>query len=154
LSIYGDPKSGEEPNFEKGTRILKRLYFIHNLYLHDDVFQASKEVCISIPTGYEWLKRWNAGGYDAMIPQFDGGAPGKLSSEQLEKLDGYIKTHEPVTTKEIKIYIKSEFGVGYSDMQIWRILQKKNLKHAKPYVKDVRRPENANELLKKNSMNT
>ena len=85
---------------ESEVRVLKRLYFIHHLYLGENIEEASEKVCISVPTGYEWLKRWNEGGYENLIPQFDGGAPGKLTSEQQKLLDQYIKDHDPITSKE------------------------------------------------------
>jgi len=112
---------------ETAARVLKRLYFIHNLYLGDNVEGSAEKICISVPTGYAWLKKWNEGGFEGIIPQFDGGAPSKLTSEQQNCLDQYIKNHDPVTTKEIKNYIKTEFNVKYSDMQVWRILRGKNL---------------------------
>jgi putative transposase len=137
---------------EVEVRILKRLYFIRHLYLGDNIEEAAEKVCISVPTGYEWLKRWNEGGYECLIPQFAGGAPGKLTLEQQNILDQHIKNHDPITSKEVKKFIKTEFGVEYSDMHIWRILRGKNLYYGKPFVKDIRRPDNAEEILKKNSM--
>ena len=137
---------------ESEVRVLKRLYFIHHLYLGENIEEASEKVCISVPTGYEWLKRWNEGGYENLIPQFDGGAPGKLTPEQQKLLDQYLKDHDPITSKEVKKYIKTVLGVEYSDMHIWRILRGKNLYYGKPFVKDIRRPDNAEEILKKNSM--
>ena len=134
---------------ETETRVLKRLYFIRHLYLGNTIEQSAEKVCISVPTGYEWLKRWNEEGYDGLIPQFDGGAPSKLTIEQQECLDQYIKNQGLVTTKEVKMYIKNEFGVEYSDMHVWRILREKDLYHGKPFVKDIQRPGNAEEILKK-----
>jgi len=43
--------------------------------------------------------------------------------------------------------IKDKFGVEYSDMQVWRILTSWNMHHAKPYVLDKRRPDDAGGFL-------
>jgi transposase len=45
--------------------------------------------------------------------------------------------------------IKDKFDVEYSEMQVWRILTKWNMHHAKPYVLDKRRPDDAESILKK-----
>jgi len=53
------------------------------------------------------------------------------------------------TTKEVQELIKEKFGVIYSSWQVRRILKSFGMKYAKPFQKDYRRPENAEELLKK-----
>ena len=45
--------------------------------------------------------------------------------------------------------IRDKFGVDYSEMQVWRILKSWNMHHAKPYILDKRRPDNAENILKK-----
>ncbi len=45
--------------------------------------------------------------------------------------------------------IKEKFGVEYSLRHVSRILRSFGMKYAKPYQKDYRRPENAEEELKK-----
>ena len=51
--------------------------------------------------------------------------------------------------KQINELIKEKFGVEYSENQVRRILKSFGMKHAKPYPRDYRRPDNAEELLKK-----
>ena len=56
-------------------------------------------------------------------------------------------------TKEV---IKNRFGVEYSLRHVSRILKSFGMKYAKPYQRDYRRPENAEEEFKKleNILNT
>ena len=49
--------------------------------------------------------------------------------------------------------IKSRFDVEYSERQVRRILKGFKMKHAKPYQVDYRKPDNAEEKLKKTRSN-
>jgi transposase len=51
--------------------------------------------------------------------------------------------------KEVRLLIKEKFNVEYSEMQVWRMLTSWNMHHAKPYVLDKRRPDDAETILKK-----
>jgi putative transposase len=134
---------------EKDTRVLKRLYFIRHLYKGMSVEEAADLVGITKATGYTWLKRWNSKGYEGLIPEFGGGRPSKLTEEQKEKLKEMFKKKDSWTTKEVQELIEAEFGVEYSSWQVRRILRSFGMKYAKPYQKDYRKPENAEETLKK-----
>jgi transposase len=45
--------------------------------------------------------------------------------------------------------IKEKFGIEFSEMHVWRILKSMNMHRAKPYVLDNRRPDDAEDILKK-----
>ena len=134
---------------EKDTRVLKRLYFIRYLYRGMSVEEASELVGVTKATGYTWLKKWNSKGYEGLVPNFGGGRPAKLSEEQKEELKEMLKERDSWTTKEVQELIEAEFGVKYSSWQVRRILRSFGMKYAKPYQKDYRKPENADETLKK-----
>ena len=53
------------------------------------------------------------------------------------------------TTKEVQEVIEAEFGVIYSSWQARRILKSFGMRYARPYQKDYRKPENAEDTLKK-----
>ncbi|WP_156786017.1 IS630 family transposase [Archaeoglobus veneficus] len=133
---------------EKDTRVLKRLYFIRYLYKGMNVEEAAELVGITKATGYAWLKRWNSKGYEGLIPEFGGGRPAKLTKEQKEKLREMLKEGDSWTTKEVQELIEAEFGVKYSSWQVRRILRSFGMKYAKPYQKDYRKPDNAEDTLK------
>jgi putative transposase len=138
---------------EKDTRVLKRLYFIRYLYKGMSVEEAADLVGVTKATGYVWLKRWNSDGYQALIPEFGGGRPSKLTKEQKEELKEKLKEKDSWTTREVQELIESEFGVNYSSWQIRRILRAFGMKYAKPYQKDYRKPEDAEDTLKKLEQN-
>ena len=53
------------------------------------------------------------------------------------------------TTKEVQEVIEAEFGVIYSSWQVRRILKSFGMRYAKPYQKDYRRADDAEDTLKK-----
>ena len=134
---------------EKDTRVLKRLYFIRYLYRGMSVEKAADLVGVTKATGYTWLKRWNSRGYEGLKPNYGGGRPSKLTEEQKEELREMLKEKDSWTTKEVQELIEAEFGVIYSSWQVRRILKSFGMRYAKPYQKDYRKPDNAEDTLKK-----
>ena len=53
------------------------------------------------------------------------------------------------TTKEVQELIEAKFGVIYSSWQVRRILKSFGMRYARPYQKDYRKPDNAEDTLKK-----
>ena len=134
---------------EKSARILERLYFIRFMYKGDSIKDACEKVNISEPTGYSWLDLWNKEGYDGLVPKFSGGPKPKLNDSEKEKLKEFLTEKDAWTLREVRTLIRERFAVDYSEMQIWRILTAWDMHHAKPYVLDNRRPEDAENILKK-----
>ncbi|WP_086975715.1 IS630 family transposase [Archaeoglobus fulgidus] len=131
------------------SEVLRKLFFIKELYKGATVPQAAKEVGVSKVIGYVWLERWNKQGLEGLKPNYGGGRPSELSDEQKEELKSILKERDNWTTKEVRELIKENFGVEYSLRHVSRLLKSFGMKYAKPYQKDYRRPENAEESLKK-----
>ena len=68
---------------------------------------------------------------------------------QKEELKRLLGEKDAWALKEVRILIKEKFNVEYSEMQVWRMLTSWNMHHAKPYVLDKRRPDDAETILKK-----
>lgn len=136
-------------SLEKDTRVLQRLYFVKHRYEGASVAESAKLVGTSKPVAYQWQERWNKDGYDGLIPRFAGGCPSKLSDEQKEELEEILHQRNDWSTKEVKELIFNRFNVTYTGKQILVILKKFGMHHAKPYLHDYRRPEDAEDLLKK-----
>ena len=79
------------------TRLVRRLCFIKNVSLGDTDKMAARRVGASQPTGGRWLKAWNEGGVDGLHPNFAGGPPAKLSSEQFDEFFTLLKEGQPWT---------------------------------------------------------
>ena len=84
-----------------------------------------------------------------LAPNFSGGPKPKLGEAEREELKRLLGEKDAWTLKEVRILIKKKFNVEYSEMQVWRILTSWNMHHAKPYVLDKRRPDDAEAILKK-----
>jgi putative transposase len=134
---------------ERSIRVLERLYFIRFLYKGDSIKKACENVHITEPTGYSWLDSWNNQGYAGLVPNFSGGPKPKMGDSEREELKQILSEKGSWTLREVRILIKEKFSVEYSEMQVWRILTSWNMHHAKPYVLDKRRPDDAETILKK-----
>ena len=134
---------------EKSVRVLERLYFIRFLYKGDTIKEACEKTDITEPTGYSWLDSWNKQGYEGLVPKFSGGPKPKLGEAEREELKKMLSQKDAWTLREVRELIKEKFNVEYSEMQVWRILTSWNMHHAKPYVLDKRRPDDAETILKK-----
>jgi putative transposase len=134
---------------EKSVRILERLYFIRFLYKGDTIKEACERIGITEPTGYSWLKAWNDSGYKGLEPHFSGGPKPKLGSAERTELFHLLHERETWTLREIRILIKEKFEIEFSEMHVWRILKSMKMHHGKPYVLDKRRPDDAEDILKK-----
>ena len=101
-------------------------------------------------TIYGWIREWNQEKEISLENRRGegGGRKPKLTPEYLEKLKSELKKKEYWTTKEVRVLIKEQFGVEYSDDQIVRILRDKLKMHfSKPFPMDYRRPEDAEAIL-------
>src|SRR3974390_3337175 len=134
---------------EKNPRVLKRLYFVKFRYLGDSVEEAAIKVGVTKKTGYYWQEDWNKGGYAALMPNFCGGRRSKLTDEQMKELKISLERKDYWTTREVLGLIKEKYGVEYSQKQVGVILHSFNMYHSKPYILDYRRPQSAEEILKK-----
>ena len=131
--------------------VLRKLFFIKELYKGATVPEAAKEVGVSKVIGYVWLENWNEKGIEGLKPNYGGGRPSELTKGQKEELKKILEKRDDWTTKEARELIKNEFGVEYSIRHVSRILKSMGTKYSKPYQRDYRR-QNAEEELKKNLM--
>jgi len=136
---------------EKDAKILRRLYFIKFRYEGESVQEASEKIGITKRVGYIWQERWNKDGYKGLIPQYAGGRPSKLTSQQKVELEKMLRQKDCWTSREVRDLIIEKFGVTYTIKQVLEIAKKMGMKFAKPYQRDYRRPIDAEDILKKHS---
>jgi len=139
-----------ERNAARASRVRQRLIFIRMRYLGYTVPEAAKAADMTAQNGYNIQELWNTGGPDAIEPRFGGGRTSRLTDEQKSELADIITTY-PLETKDVLLLINDKYGVEYSMKQVHVILTKMGMRHAKPYPEDHRRPDDAEEQLKKNS---
>ena len=100
-------------------------------------------------TVYNWRRRYEEEGIEGLKTREKPGRKRKLSDEDMERLKDLLKQKDYWTTRGVRNLIKIEFGIEYTLRHVARILRKLGMKYQKPYVNDYRRPENAEEILKK-----
>ena len=135
-------------SIERSTKMLKRLLFVKYRYDGNSVEEAAKRIDITKMIGYIWQGRWNQNGYRGLIPRYAGKGPSKLSEGQRTILKEKLKDGQ-YTTAQVSDIIIEEFGIEYTMKQVWIILKKMGMRHAKPYHHDKRRPKDAEDALKK-----
>jgi len=134
----------EEPN----PRVKERLIFVRMLYDGESVEEDAAKVGRTRITGYNWLRRWNKGGLEALKPNFGGGRPSKLLKDEEEELKKILREGGPRRTQEVKAIIEEKFGVEYSLRHLRRILRSFGMRYAKPRQRDYRKSKDAEQRLK------
>ena len=98
--------------------------------------------------GYIWQRRWNQDGYKGLMPRYAGKGPSKMTDEQKNILKDMLKNGQ-YTTSQVRDIIRNEFQIEYTMKQVWVILKKMGMRHAKPCPHDKRGPKDAEDALKK-----
>jgi transposase len=137
--------------YKKGnnSRIKERLLAIIQLYEGKNVYEIANILKRSERTIEHWLSRWNKKGYEGLIPQNTGGKVPKISSEEWDEI---IKELEGkgMTIKDVVKYVKDTRGVELSYKRVWKVLRvDKKVKYGKPYIRNNKRPKDAENFLKK-----
>lgn len=109
---------------ERKIKVIKKLYFILDLYDGMEVKTASKKHGISYMTGKRWKDQWNERGFEGLERKKGSGSKSKLTEDQLDMVFKLIKEGKLLTKQQIYSYIKKEFDVEYSLRQIDRIVKK------------------------------
>jgi transposase len=87
---------------------------------------------VSGDTIRRYKKYYEEGGVDLLLENNYKAYKGRLSVEQLNKLDRLLSEKIYKTTKEVIALIAKEFGVKYSESQVSRILHKLGYSYKKP----------------------
>ncbi|HEV8051812.1 MAG TPA: IS630 family transposase [Parachlamydiaceae bacterium] len=130
------------------AKLKLKLLFLRFLYRNfDDMEYACEAFKVGQTTAYEWIHRWNEGGVRSLHDQPISGRPSKLKEEEVNQLKEYLKGKN-WDWRDVKELILDKFKVNLGKSSIYELLKDKMKMHnAKPYKKDYRRPQNAEEIL-------
>lgn len=102
-------------------------------------------------TVYRWLGVLQEQGIDGLRVMSKGGRPSLMSAEQIEELrealiagpmaNGYGT--DLWTLKRVRLLIEKQFGIRYSDVNVWRILGAMGFSSQKPEKRAIERNEDA-----------
>lgn len=114
-------------NYNYWTKIIKRVHFIKYRYLGFSIAESAEKVGVSGGIGYKWQKIWNNSKNKTSNELFNmgnfGGPKPKLSDDDLNVLKE-LKADE-MSVKDVKILIKKEFGVDFTEKHIRTSIIKK-----------------------------
>jgi transposase len=134
---------------ETDPRIKERLLAIIHLYEGKNVYEIANILKRCERTIKWWSSRWNKSGYEGLTPQNRGGREPKISSDEWDNIIEEIED-KGMTIKDVVNYVKETRNVDYSYKCVWYILRvQKKVKYGKPYIRNNKRPVDAESLLKK-----
>jgi putative transposase len=134
---------------EKDARVKERALAILQLYDGKVETDVARSMARCEKSVRNWLRRWNANGYDGLAPEFDGGPKPRMDSGEWDKIVNEIED-KGMTIKDVAVYIKDTRGVHYAYKTVWEVLRKeKKVRYGKAYKMNSKRPPNAEEILKK-----
>ena len=134
---------------EVSPRTKERLLAM--LLLHDGkkVSEVSRIVRRSIRTIEDWISRWNRQGCNGLVPNFTGGPKSKIADSEWDNVVKEIE-NKGMTIRDVVVYVKNTRRVEYAYKTVWRILRKeKKVRYGKPYKMNMKRPVDAEGILKK-----
>jgi putative transposase len=132
---------------EKDPKVRLKLALLNMVASGMSVKEAASFLGIKLRTAYLWINNWIEEGYEGMLAEKRSGRPPKLDKEQKERLKWILKQKEYWTTMEIQRLIKDGFGVDYKKSRLYELLKELKMNHSKPYILDVKKPENAEEIM-------
>ena len=134
---------------EKNPKLRDRfraILLLKKKYKHHEIAEI---LGVTERTICNWKKRHNQGGYERLKTKSIPGRNTTLSKKDMKKLKALLKERDYWATKEVRELIKKEFDVEFTLRHIPRLLRKLGMMYQKPYVNDYRRPDDAEEILKK-----
>lgn len=136
---------------ERNGRVKERLLAILHLYDGKKVLDAAKSVKRCEKSVRNWLKRWNERGCEGLKPGFKGGPKPRMPEGEWDRIIKEIED-KGMTLKDVTVYLKDTRGVEYSYKTVWKVLRKKKgVRYGKPYIRNRRRPVDAEAILKNGS---
>jgi transposase len=130
------------------SEVKLRLLFINSfLKNNNDLDHTCNLFHISIKTGYEWIDKWNKNGVNGLKDKPITGRKAKLTECNIKTLEIELKKRDFWDISEVQYLIISLFNISLSKRRISVILREMKMNYNKPYRKDYRRPDNAEEIL-------
>lgn len=138
-------------NLKIEVSLYKRLLFLKSIKQGTPIKHATEAIGVNRGTGFRWIKQYNEGGLEGLMPKYGGGRPSFLSDEQLKELKQILSNpEENYSIHEVQTLINEKYGIKYSYKQVWEIVRKKlAMNYSKPFPVYENKPANAEEILKK-----
>ncbi len=149
-------------NKQKNKRDYERLLTIRLLMSGATPEDVEEEINRIRATIYNWAEHWNENGWESLKYKAPTGKTPKLDVDDLTELKNILETKKPKDIDFLNTaqnfwdiekameFINGYFGTNFTYYGAWRILREKlKFQYAKPYPKNYKRPDNAENILKK-----
>ncbi len=134
---------------KRDMRLKERLQAILLLYDGKKTEDVASIVRRSRSTIENWISAWNERGVDGLIPNFTGGPKPRMADSEWDRIVKEIEG-KGMTLKDVEVYVKDTRGVHYAYKTVWKALRKeRKVRYGKAYKMNAKRPDNAEEILKK-----
>ena len=109
-------------DLQKFVDLYEKVTFIEEIYCNNSVKSAMEKRGKTAQTGYKWVKDWNEKGFDGLFRNEGSGRNSKLSDLQFKVLRENVISKGLSSVQEVKMEIKNEFGVVYSERHLRRLI--------------------------------
>ena len=139
---------------ETNIRIKERYHALVLAYEGNTLKDIAVILKRSVKTIENWIKNWNKTGTKSLFPNFKKTGNYILEKEIWEEIISHC-SNKNMTLYEIQEYVNQKYGINYSYKSIWYRLRhrlfgrKRPVKYGKPYPINIKRPDEAKEILKK-----
>lgn len=139
----------EIADYTTSYRYYQRLIAMRYISEGHSILETSDFIGVTQQTVHRWAKICESEGIKGLKPNFDGGPKGKLTKDQLIKLDKMIQERDNMNMKDLYLLIEEEFNVTYSMKQVGKIARNLGYNYSKAYPHFSKSPKDAPEQLKK-----
>jgi len=117
---------------QRDKRLADRIKAIVHLGNGWSVKEVADALLIDEKTVYLWLGKYQRGGKEALLAMDYHGKSSFLTDEQQEELATHLDENTYLTSKEIRLYIKKKYSVGYSPAGVKDLLHRLGFSYKKP----------------------
>jgi len=112
----------------KSVKVLKRIQAFKFMYLGWKYSAIAEFLSVTNNTITNWINYYKEGGIDSLLMLNYKGGQAKLSEEQLLELKSEANKGSFTIAKDVKHYIKQNFGIEYNLSHV-QLMSKKNFNY-------------------------
>lgn len=145
---------------DKRTEVRQRATVIRLLHLGHKPSEVAEQQMVSVPTIYNWHKRWREQGIEGLANQPKTGRPAKATEAYCQKLEEMLEK-EPAeygyrfaiwTSDRLRAHLEKETGILLSESRFRALLKKRGYRYRRPkhdlsHLQDKKAKKKAEELL-------
>lgn len=109
---------------ERDVRIRERLHAVLLLYRGCELKDVAGILRRGEASVRRWKNAWNAGGLEALKPDFKGGHQPRVSSSTWDRIIEEARD-KAMTLRDVQVYVNTEYGANYCYGAVWKWVRKK-----------------------------